>query len=159
MINLRPYIAFTMNGYKTSMLIQGQFNFPYDEILHKCFRNDSQSSIGSIEKIDVTLHEINRVIHGDKYVHLIIGYDQDPVIECYKEKCRIVDSGPDEIHSVPPREIYGPNWNKRNPDKEWLSIEETKELLYEWKTVLATYSDSMCVPRSAIKEEYLKGFL
>ena len=156
MIYLRAYIAFTIDGNNSAKLIQGQFNFPYNEILHKCFRNDSQSSIGSIEKVDKTLSQIDGVMRGEQKMHLIIGYDQDPVIECYKEKCRIVDSGPDEIHSVPPHEIYGQNWNKRNPDKEWITTNDFIELLKNWKGILITHSESVCVPRTAVKEDYWK---
>lgn len=156
MIKLRPYIAFTINENKTYKLIQGQFNFPYNEILHKCFRNDPQSSLGTIEKVDKSLEQLNKLINGDIEMFLIIGYDQDPVIECLKEKCKIVDHGPDEIHSVPPNEIYGSNWNKRNQEKEWINTEDLISLIHDWKKVLLAYSDSVCVPYSAVKEDYLK---
>lgn len=65
-----------------------------------------------------------------------------------------MDSGPDEIHSVPPYEIYGPNWNKRNPEKEWINTSEIVELLEKWKLILEKYENYICVPSSAVKKDY-----
>ncbi len=156
MMKYNVSITYHINRGNFNQIPTIRLNFwhPYNEILDKCFLNDSESSIGSIGKIDNTLSKIEDVIQEKIDVHLIIGYDQDPVIECYKEKCKIVDSGPDEINSVPPNEIFGPNWNKRYPEKEWISTNELVQLLKSWKLVLEKYGHYVCVPRTAIKESF-----
>lgn len=155
MIVIRPEIIFTFEDKAYDKQIKCQFNYPYNEILDKCFLTDTVSSIGSIKKVENTLLEIEEVIRGERNNHVIIGYDQDSVIHCFKDKCKIVDSGPDEIHSVPPNEIYGPNWNKRYPDKEWIDTQDLIELLKTWKSILEKYENYVCVPSSDEKQDYI----
>lgn len=86
MIVIRPKICFTLNNGIFDKHISCQFNFPYNEILEKCFLYDSISSIGDSRKVKDTIFQIKEIIVGKVNSHLIIGYDQDVVIECYKDK-------------------------------------------------------------------------
>ena len=108
-----------------------QFSHPFDILSQTFHGNDYTSNISSIRGAEEILNKLIGIDNGElKYC--LITVNQDPIIECRKNKSKIIDPGPDEIHSVPPNEIYPPNWNKRNPGIDEISNIRLKEILKDW---------------------------
>ena len=124
-------------------------------LLNDLFRN-YESSLGNLSKTNDVLKKLNEIIEN-KTGKLVLDANQDTIMECYFDRCKIVDSGPDEDHSHPPYEIYLPNWNKRNPDKEWVDTEMIVALIKEWRSFLIHAENLILVDKQHVKDDYLKS--
>ena len=152
-------ISFAFDNGNTSLgkWFKINFRYPYDEILSHAF-NSAGVSLRTLERVDKLLDEIEQQKSGEITRPLCIqGDDEDAYVVIYKDKSRLIDPGPDEDHSHPPYEIYLPNWNKRNPDKEWVDTEMIVALIKEWRSFLIHAENLILVDKQHVKDDYLKS--
>ena len=140
--------------YSGKFGISFSFQEPYT-LLNHLFCT-SASSLSTLSKTNDVLKKLNEIIEN-KTGKLVLDANEDTIMECYFDRCKIVDPGPDEDHSHPPHEIYPPNWNKRNPDKEWVDTEMIVALIKEWRSFLVYAENLILVDKQHVKDDYLKS--
>ena len=124
-------------------------------ILNDLFRN-YKSSLSTLSKTNDVLNKLNEIIEN-KTGKLVLDANESTIMECYFDRCQIVDSGPDEVcfHLKPG--TYPVNWNERNPDKEWVDTEMIVALIKEWRSFLIHAENLVLVDKQHVKDDYLKS--
>ncbi len=132
------------------------FNFTRSFMILNDLLKNYKSSLSNLSKTNDVLNKLNEIIEN-KTGKLVLDANEGTIMECYFDRCKIVDSGPGEICLHFKLGIYTANWNERNPDKEWVDTEMIVALIKEWRSFLIHAENLVLVGKQHVKDDYLKS--